>query len=72
MSAESKVMSSVLYPMLLGLVGDLAASDDDSATVANFKRSAVKEIQQQFGLNDKEASKSVHITASVLAQTTRS
>ena len=31
MSAKSKVMSSVLYPMLLGLVGDhLAASDDDS------------------------------------------
>jgi len=38
MSAEHKPTSSVLYPMLMGLVGDhLVVSDDDSQAVATFK-----------------------------------
>ena len=67
MSAEHKPTSSVLYPMMMGLVGDhLVASDDDSQAVATFKRSAATEIKQRFGINDTQTVKNPLVIASVL------
>ena len=67
MSAECKPTSPVLFPMLMGLVGDhLAGSDEDSSAVATFKQSVIKDIQHRFGLKDLQTAKSPLVTASVL------
>jgi len=67
LSAEVGVTASVVYPMLLGLVGDhLAACADDSTAVSAFKVAVVDALRVRFALKDVSTARNMFVCASVL------
>jgi len=67
LSAENTSTSSLLYPMLLGLVDDhLKFNNDDAPTVVTFKCTCGDAIVQRFALRDLAMATAIHVTAAVL------
>jgi len=70
--AEKNTSASVVYPLMYKLVNvDMAESDDDAATVRDFKRDIRKALDDRFALSSSDTARHPFVIATVLDPATK-
>jgi len=70
--AEKSTSASVVYPLMYKLVNvDMAESDDDAATVRDFKRDIRKALDDRFALSSSGTARHPFVIATVLDPATK-
>ena len=70
--AEKSTSASVVYPLMYKLMNvDMAESDDDAATVRDFKRNIRKALDDCFALSSSDTARHPFVIATVLDPATK-